>query len=651
MRTRLKDRIRGEAPFRRASVRYGFAIGATITMLVVRLLLAPLAGDGVPLVVFFIGTLDTTVLAGVWPGLLSLALGTVFATVLFIAPVGLSTSQMVVHVTLYTLTGLLMVYLVHLTAERRLSLVEANVALTAAHAERGRALAHERAAREQAERTAEQLRESEERFRLTIDNAPIGMALVALDGRFVRVNQALCEITGYSAEELTSRTYQDITHTDDLETDVGLAGQLERGEIPRYQLEKRYFRKDGTIVVVMLSASILRGPDGESRYYIAQIEDVTKRRQAEDALRLSEAKFSGIVSIASDAIVSADEQQRITIFNNGAERIFGYTKQEVMGAPLDRLIPERFRPMHRAHIEEFARGPISARPMGARREIYGLRKDGREFPAEASISKVVGDGTMLFSAVLRDVTDRKEAEAALLHAVVARDQVLGIVAHDLRNPLHTIIMQSSLLERPKPHPERRDQTPRLVIARSAARMNRLIQDLLDVSLVEAGELKVDREPVSAIELARDAVEAQTPLAEESGLELRLEASEAVPDVLGDRNRLLQVFDNLISNAMKFTSSGGHITVGVRAREHDVLFSVADTGRGISPEQTPHIFDRFWQAATRAKRLGAGLGLPITRGLVEAHGGRIWVESTVGRGSTFFFTIPVASNSAKSRASR
>jgi PAS domain S-box-containing protein len=639
LRTRLKDRIRGEAPFQSARVRYGFAVGAAAAALAARLLIAPLTGYHDPFVLFFVATLVTTLLAGVRPGLLTLAIGTTLATVLLITPVGYATSQVLIHVVLYGLTGLFMVYLAHLTSERRLRLVEANQQLQAAHAERGRLLAHERLVREQVEFANAQLRESEERFRLTVDNAPIGMALVTLDGRFVRVNQVFCEITGYSAEELMTLTYQDITHPDDLETDAGVVGQLARGEIPRYQREKRYIRKDGAVVVVMLSASVLRGADGVPRYYVSQMEDVTKRKQAEDSLRLSEAKFSGIVSIASDAIITVDDQQRITIFNDGAEQIFGYTKQEMLGAPLDPLIPERFRAGHRAHIEGFARGAVSARPMGARREIYGLRKNGKEFPAEASISKVVVGGATFFSVVLRDVTDRKEAEAALLRAVVARDQVLGIVAHDLRNPLHTIIMQAGLLERPEPEPERRDQTPRLVIARSASRMNRLIQDLLDVALVEAGELKVERAPLSATDLARDAVESEKPLAAESGLELDLEGTGDAPKVLGDRNRLLQVFDNLIGNAIKFTPKGGRITVGVRPGENEVVFSVADTGRGISPDHTPHVFDRFWQAATRAKRLGAGLGLPITRGLVEAHGGRIWVESTVGRGSTFFFTIP------------
>jgi PAS domain S-box-containing protein len=280
-----------------------------------------------------------------------------------------------------------------------------------AEEEREHLLAREHLARQQAETANEQLRESEERFRLTIDDAPIGMALVSLDGRFVRVNRVLCEIVGYRADELTSLTFQAITHPDDLETDVVLAGRLARGEIPRYQLEKRYIRKDGSIVDIMLSSSILRGPDDEPLYYIVQIEDIAERKRLEQELRLSEAKSSGIVSISADAIISIDADQRITLFNEGAEKIFGYPKAEVIGAPLDILIPERFRAIHREHVAGFAAGQATARRMGQRETaILGLRKNGEEFPADAAISKLEVGGKRIMTVALRDITDQKRIE-------------------------------------------------------------------------------------------------------------------------------------------------------------------------------------------------------------------------------------------------
>jgi len=508
--------------------------------------------------------------------------------------------------------------------------------------EREKLLAREQDIRREAESAIDRLRESEERFRLTIDNAPIGMALVGLDGRFVRVNRMLCEITGYDADELVTRRFQDITHPDDLDIDVGIAERLRRGDINRYQFEKRYVRKDGSIVEALLSVSILRGEDDSPRYFISQMQDISERKRDEHALRLSQAKFSGIVSIAADAIISVDAEQRITIFNEGAEKIFGYRASEVIGSPLERLIPERFRAVHREHFARFAAGPVAARTMATRKEVFGLRKNGEEFPAEASISKVDVGGEVFLSVVLRDSTYRKSVETALLRAVSARDDVLRIVAHDLRNPLTAIMMQASALERPGPEPERRDQQARHVIAHAAKRMNQLIQDLLDVALVEAGQLQISATRLSASDLVRDAVEMQEPIAASAKLTLRYDIKEGVRDIWGERKRLLQAFENLIGNAIKFTKEGGEIVVSAAPMGEQVVFSISDTGAGIAPDAAEHVFDPFWQAATSAKRLGAGLGLPIIKGIVEAHGGRIWVDTELGRGSTFSFTIPAAS---------
>jgi signal transduction histidine kinase len=227
---------------------------------------------------------------------------------------------------------------------------------------------------------------------------------------------------------------------------------------------------------------------------------------------------------------------------------------------------------------------------------------------------------------------------ASVHATQLRDRVLGIVAHDLRNPLSTILTQVWALKRVPLELERRSQKPMEVIERAARRMNRLIQDLLDVALMEAGQLTIERAQLSASGLVVEAVDMQRTQASSSSLELRVEVDPDVPDVLGDRDRLIQVFENLIGNAIKFTKSGGRITAGTASTDDEVVFRVADTGCGIASENLPRVFDRFWQA-TRAGRQGAGLGLAITKGIVEAHGGRIWVESEAGRGTTFFFAIP------------
>jgi signal transduction histidine kinase len=279
--------------------------------------------------------------------------------------------------------------------------------------------------------------------------------------------------------------------------------------------------------------------------------------------------------------------------------------------------------------------------MGSKHEVRGLRKNGEEFPADATISKLDVEGKRFLTVALRDVSEQKLLEEDLRRAVESRDHVLAIVAHDLRNPLTNILIQAQLLRRRAPDVERRSRKPADTIERSAVRMNRLIQDLLDVSRMEAGRMFVERAPVATKNVVTNACEANRSLANATSLELRIDLPHHLPDVLADRDRLLQVLENLIGNALKFTEPGGRVTVGARPRDDDVLFWVADTGVGLAAEDLPHLFEWRWQA-DNAKGRGAGLGLPIAKGIIEAHGGDIWVESAVGRGSTFFFTIPAAS---------
>jgi PAS domain S-box-containing protein len=914
-------------------------------------------------------------------------------------------------------------------------------------------------------RVEQALHESEERFRLTIDEAPIGMALVALDGRFVRVNRALCEIVGYTSVELTGRTFHAITHPADLDADVRLADQLVRGDLTRYQLEKRCVRKDGTIVNVLLSASILRTRDRAPLYYISQIEDITERKRAEAALKDSERRLAlaldsaemgmwdldlltdtSVRSLRHDQIfgysaavptwgvaifithvvpedrgiakrafekayvsdnfdmecrirwadesihwISAkgrvyrdpkgdpvrmmgtvlditenkraaeavqrserefrelaesmpqivwatsadgqniyfnqqwvdytgltleeshgegwikpfhpDDRQRawdawqravqhhdtyslecrlrradgvyrwwlirgvpllsangeirkwfgtctdieqikhieqelkdvnafldaiienipITLFikesqslrfvrfNRAGEDLLGWPRQTFIGktdydfwprAQADFFTEKDRETLNGGKVVDIAEEPVETRHQGVRflhtkkvpihdaegHPIYllGISEDiterrriekERQFLAEANValstsldyeetlatvaqlvvrdfadwciveimeehehlgrlkvtsanpanaavcarleqvpldrnrpylgrsvvekkqplfieqvsseylesvaqspehlralrsvsprslmavpllmrghllgtiafvsstpSRLYGPGDLRLALALADraavAIENARLYRASVHATQLRDQVLGIVAHDLRNPLSMILLNAAALKRPGPDPERRSQKRGDAIHRAATRMNRLIQDLLDVAVMESGQLTLERARLSARDLIVGAVDTQRPLASSSSLELRIDLDRDVPDVSGDRDRLLQVFENLIGNAIKFTKPGGRITVGAAPRDDEIVFRVADTGPGIAPESLPHVFDRFWQA-TSAKGHGAGLGLPITKGIVEAHGGRIWVESTPDRGTTFSFTIPEA----------
>lgn len=233
-------------------------------------------------------------------------------------------------------------------------------------------------------------------------------------------------------------------------------------------------------------------------------------------------------------------------------------------------------------------------------------------------------------------------------AVRIRDEVLGIVAHDLRNPVGTISMTSELLLERIPEDDESNRRMLEIIHRSAGGMNRLIQDLLDVARIEAGRgLVIEPEPEDVARLVADACAPFRHQAEERGLTLECDVPDDLPPVRADRERILQVFSNLLGNALKFTEEGG-ITVGAEPADGAVRFTVADTGSGIPAEDLPHLFERFWQAR-KARRGGAGLGLAIAKGIVEAHGGQIWVESEEGVGSTFSFTIPGAEEARRAKA--
>jgi signal transduction histidine kinase len=225
-------------------------------------------------------------------------------------------------------------------------------------------------------------------------------------------------------------------------------------------------------------------------------------------------------------------------------------------------------------------------------------------------------------------------------ALRAREEVLAIVSHDLRNPLNAITLATSLLQTSGSFSgEDREQLD--IIDLSARRMRRLIEDLLDVTRLEGGKrLPIEPAAVDVQPLLRETHELFKAQAVTSDISLQYEAADKLPPVYADRHRILQVLSNLIGNAMKFTPSGGSIRFGAQTRDSDVMFTVSDTGPGIPREHLGDIFNPYWQAK-RAERMGAGLGLPIAKGIVEAHGGRIWVESEPGKGARFYFTLPVA----------
>lgn len=369
----------------------------------------------------------------------------------------------------------------------------------------------------------------------------------------------------------------------------------------------------------------------------------------------SDALLVQILSAASDAIICVDQKQLITFFNDGAAHIFGYEEAEVLGQKLDRLIPRRFHTAHRTHVKNFAHSPVPARRMAERSRVTGLRKDATEFAAEASITKVMGASGPLYAVILRDVSDeRAEARsnerllAEMQRAVRARDDLLGLVSHDLRNPVNAVRMLASAILRTASDGDA-SVLPRVsehaaVMLQAASQMDALIQDLLDVTRIEAGRLPLSPLPLPAAQLVAGALETLRPIAESRGVRLSSRVDPATPAVIADPDRISQVFSNLVGNALRFTPDGHEVWIEARVEEPLVTFSVHDTGSGITPEELPFVFDRFWQAK-RTNRSGAGLGLSICRGIINGLGGQIWITSELRTGTVVSFTLRMAMGDA------
>jgi PAS domain S-box-containing protein len=374
----------------------------------------------------------------------------------------------------------------------------------------------------------------------------------------------------------------------------------------------------------------------------------------------AEHRLAALIESAPDAIFEFDGLGRIILVNRMAEELFGYSREEFVGQSVEMLVPEHLRSAHIAHRSRYAQQPIT-RPMGARLQLEARRKDGSRFPVEISLSPLESESGLRVTAIIRDVTDRRNLEQQLKDAQEnyirelelrsqeserankLKSEFLSNMSHELRSPLHTIIGFSELLEEQSGGPLTDHQKRYLShIQHDSHHLLNLINDLLDLNKIEAGHIKLNREPIPVDSMLEEAVAAIRPRAEAKSIEIRIETSiDAI--VFADQLRIRQILHNLLSNAVKFTPQGGSIELIATLRDAFAEISINDSGIGIPPEQQESVFDKFFQvqAATRGgQESGTGLGLAITKHLVEHHGGTISLKSEPGNGSQFTFTIPL-----------
>lgn len=388
-----------------------------------------------------------------------------------------------------------------------------------------------------------------------------------------------------------------------------------------------------TIGLVMLALVSTLLVAGIGRRLRALVEET--RTQRESAVR-ARREVNALLEATGDGVLGLDLYGRCTFLNPAGARLLGVAEHELAGRDVHEILHGEGPEGHgRAECPILhALGALD----GARAPEDRFRTpDGRVIPVQWTIEPMV-EGRRLRGAVLSftDMREIREAEARLRQAVRARDEVVAVVSHDLRNPLGAIAGASHLLLDLELPPEKQRENLRL-IARATERMNRLIGDLLDVARIESGTLAVQKEAVEIQPLFEEAIDMLEPLAADRGLALEHRIDPDVHVVCADRDRILQVLSNLVGNAVKFSRHGA-ITLGAAPGEEGLaVLSVTDTGPGIPPEARARLFDRFWRA-DQTDRSGAGLGLAIVHGIVTAHGGRVWVESHAGEGSTFYFTL-------------
>ncbi|MEY2501779.1 MAG: hypothetical protein QOI07_2113 [Verrucomicrobiota bacterium] len=485
-------------------------------------------------------------------------------------------------------------------------------------------------------------------FRELFDGAPIGMAILALDERFLRVNTSFCKMVGYSNEELRQRTAEDITFEDDIEPGRQLAQSLLDGTA-RFTGDKRYIHRSGDILWVSRTASVIRNDQGEPLHFLLMVQDISERKANEAALEASRRDLEAalhanqlIMDNSQDVICTLSEEGRFLSSNAACEELWGYTAKELEGRAYIDLVYIEDRPKTEAVAKDlFVTGKLT--------DFVNryVRKDGTLVDVLWSATYSAKDRIMF--CVAHDVTHRSRIEKALREAKEEADRAnhaksdfLSRMSHELRTPLNSILGFGQLLDRQSPT---EIQRPRIRYILSAGRhLLNLINEVLDISRIEAGNLQLSVEPVCIEEAIHEALDLMRPLAAERTIGLATSSPlESSTYVLADRQRLKQVLLNLLSNAVKYTAVSGSVTVAFSDSTKGLTrISVRDNGAGIAVDKLARLFTPFDRLGAEQSTVeGTGLGLALCQRLVQAMHGSIGVNSNLGTGSTFWLELPKA----------
>jgi len=500
-------------------------------------------------------------------------------------------------------------------------------------------------------RAEEALRQSEQRWRTAFENSAIGIMMRDREGRFIAANSAFQNMLGYTESELCQLNFMDVTYEEDRKANLELVGEILEGKRQHYQIEKRYRRKDGALLWVRNNVALVPGTRDVAPFLFAVVEDITQHKQEESARRYSEEKYRVVVDTANDAVVTADESGVIQFANPATMRVFGYDPKELIGKPLTVLMPEFMRKLHENGFRRYlATGQRHINWQGT--ELTGLRKNGQEFPVEVSFGELTMNGHRVFTGFIRDTTERKQAEeererlrrvqADLAHVnrVSTMGELAASLAHEIRQPISAAMTDARTCSRwlTRDRPDLAEaQTAASRVVNDVARASEIIGRVM--SLFKKDSLQ--HEEVDINELIQEMIALLRGEASRHSILIHSDLSLELAPIKADRVQLQQVLMNLMLNgieAMKSMNTPGKLTI--KSQQDDsgqLLISVMDTGVGIPPEKIEQIFNAFFTS----KPQGTGMGLPISRSIIEAHGGKLWASSNANGGATFEFTLPAA----------